>query len=156
MIVGNPDYFAIQFDTVSSWNISESIWRNGVFFIYIGGRQLFSFSNSFELKTTLGFYCDRPSSETVCIMNLKADEVYRDAYNYFVSGESKVLSSQVIDMTCTGMEDGGVFLYYMTVPSGDRMIWSTDGGVTVFEKILPSGTVSDVILKLRAYSLLTD
>lgn len=156
MIVGDPDYFAIQFDIVSSWNVPEGTWRNGVFFIYVGGRQLFGFSNSFELKTTLGFYCSRSLSNAVCDVDLKADEVYKNAYEYFVSGEGKGLTFQVIDMTCTGMEDGGVFLYYMAAPNGDRMIWSADDGVTVFEELLPSGTVVDVILKLRPYSLMVD
>lgn len=80
MIVGDPFYFALQFDTVGAWNSSRDIWKNGLFYLYIDGSRVFDVVDVLELKTTVGFYRNLPiENSLVNNTNIDNESLYRSA-----------------------------------------------------------------------------
>lgn len=153
MIVGDPFCFALQFDTVESWNSSDGFWNNGIFSLYINGERVFSTVDVFELRTAFSFYSKAPV-EDLCVSDAQVDgaTLYRSANDYFC-GESTELIQGLFDLTATAMGDNGCFLYFIKTSLGDRLVWSVDGGECVREVQLEPGSVLSVIKKLRSCSL---
>lgn len=153
MILGDPFYFALQFDVVESWNSPGDTWKNGLFSLYVGGQRVFGFVDVFELRTTFGFYCQAPVDK-LCPNDVVIDgaTLYRNAEDYF-TGEGEELIDGLFDMTCTAMGDNGVYLYFLKTGSGDRLVWSIDDGASVSEIMLAPGTICGVIEELRACKL---
>lgn len=149
MIYGDPFYFSLQFDVVAEWSEPDDIWKNGLFSICIEGNILFNAVDVFELTTTFSFYARAPIEYlNVNDDSADANTIYSNAENYF-KGDGEMLIDGLFDMTCTPMEDNGFSLYFIKTSVGDRLIWSTDYGNKIHEKILPPGTVHGVINKLR-------
>ncbi|EPL6454720.1 immunity 42 family protein [Providencia rettgeri] len=153
MICGDPFFFAIQFDVVKPWCVQNDIWVNGVFTLYIEGDKLFDIVDVFELKTILSFYTNSPVNK-LCTndINIDAVKLYKNAENYF-TGDGEDLIDGLFYLTCTAMEDNGIYLYFIKTSAADRLVWSKDNGSNVHETILPSGTISDVINQLHHYQL---
>lgn len=149
MIYGDPFYFALQFDVVDAWNTPGDIWRNGLFSLYIDGDKVFDTVDVFELTTTFSFYSKAPVNElSINDLSIEAIALYKNARDYFI-GDGEELIDGLFDMTCTAMGDNGCYLYFIKTNSGDRLVWSIDGGSKINEIILPSGTILDVINKLH-------
>lgn len=153
MIYGDPFKFALQFEVVTAWNAPDDIWKNGLFSLYVDGRMVFGAIEPVELKTTFSFYSNAPLDD-LCIndLSIDTDNLYRNAENYF-TGDSTCLIDGLFDMTCTAMEDNACYLYLIKTSDGDRLIWSTDDGKHIIEKILPKNTISDVVKLLQKSSL---
>jgi hypothetical protein len=81
-------------------------------------------------------------------VNIDATDLYKNARDYFI-GDGESLINGLFDMTCTAMGDNGCYLYFIKTSSGDRLVWSVDRGVKINEVMLPSGTILDVINKMR-------
>lgn len=152
MIVGDPFYFALQFDVIDNWNSPDDSWRNGIFSLYINGEKIFGIVDVFELRTILSFYSKAPVDE-LCVSNTQLDGVaiYRNASEYFW-GDGVELEKGLFDLTATAMSDNGCFVYFIKTSVGDRLVWSVDG-LEVKEVYLEIGTISAVIKKLRTCSL---
>lgn len=149
MIYGDPFYFSLQFDAVECWNSPDDTWRNGVFTLCLDGKKLFDAVDVFELRTVLSFYSKAPIEQLVVNdLDISADEVYNNAKDYFL-GDGEKLIDGLFDMTCVPMEDNRCYLYFIKTSYGDRLIWSTDTGDSINETILPSGTILNVINKLK-------
>ncbi|MCY1293132.1 hypothetical protein D3C80_975080 [compost metagenome] len=152
-MLGDPHYFAIQIDVVVSWNIPDDIWKNGLFYLYIDGKRVFDNLDGVELATTVGFYRNAPIDQLpVSDIDMDVVSLYRNAEAYF-TGDSEQLVEGLFDLTCTGMGDAGCYLYYIRTRSGDRLVWSSDNGVTVREITLEAGAVSKVVEGLRMFVL---
>ncbi|HEJ9031772.1 TPA: immunity 42 family protein [Serratia marcescens] len=149
MIYGDPFYFSLQFDVVEAWNAPGDVWRNGLFSLYVNGDKIFDVVDVFELMTTFSFYSKSPVDDLVVNdVNIDATDLYKNARDYFI-GDGESLISGLFDMTCTAMGDNGCYLYFIKTSSGDRLVWSADRGVKINEVMLPSGTILDVINKMR-------
>lgn len=145
MIYGDPFKFALQFDVVEAWNEQGSFWKNGLFAIYIGGARLFSLVDAVELRIALGFFKKIPFGKVKFgNADLAAINVFENAHEYFM-GDGDELMEGVLCLTCTAMGDEGLNVYLMKSPTGDRLIWSSDGGETVSECLLDKGVVAAVI-----------
>ncbi|MGD8203283.1 immunity 42 family protein [Pantoea sp. FN0305] len=153
MIYGDPHCFALQFDIVECWNEPDDIWKNGLFTLYIEGKKLFDVVDVFELRTTFSFYSNAPINELVINeLNVSAVELYKNAKDYFL-GDGEELINGLFDMTCVPMEDNRCYLYFIKTNTGDRLVWSTDAGDSIKETVLPSGTILNVINKLKVCPL---
>lgn len=149
MIVGDPFYFAIQYDVVDSWNVPGDIWKNGLFSVYIDGKRVFGSVDIIELVTTLNCYRNIPFEDLVANdLNMDAVSVYQKAQEYFYGGSDKVLDG-LFGFTCTAMEDLGCCLYFIKTKSCDRLVWSVDNGVNINEIFLEAGTVKKVVDKIK-------
>ncbi|MCH1990553.1 Imm42 family immunity protein [Achromobacter xylosoxidans] len=147
MIYGDPFGFALQHDTVASWNSDENFWTHGVFFIHIDGRALGGI-DVVELRTTLSFYERTGNMEFMCIeSSLRFREIYDLGMNYFYGSEEAPFGA-VYDLTCTSFGDRGIFIFYAKTTQNDVVVWSEDEGKTVHGKILPLGTVLAVLREL--------
>lgn len=153
MIYGDPFSFALQFDVVEAWNIPGDTWRNGIFSLYIDGERLFHAIEPVELKTTFSFYSNAPLDE-ICINDLNIDvgSLYKNAESYF-TGDGTELIDGLFDMTCTAMGDHACYLYLLKTSKGDRLLWSTDNGKHINEKILPENTISKIVSQLQRSSM---
>jgi len=153
MIFGDPFCFALQFDVVECWNEPGDIWKNGLFTLYVEGKKLFDTVDAFELRTTLSFYSKAPISDLfINDLDILPDELYKNAKDYFL-GDGEELIDGLFDMTCVPMEDHRCYLYFIRTSVGDRLVWSTDTSDSINETVLPSGTILNVINKLRDFHL---
>ncbi|WP_288821596.1 immunity 42 family protein [uncultured Leclercia sp.] len=153
MIYGDPFLFALQFDVVESWSTPDSIWKNGLFSLYVEGNKLFDIVDVFELTTTFGFYSNAPIKDlSVNDLAIDAIALYKNARDYFI-GDGELLIDGLFDMTCTAMGDNGCYLYFIKTSNNDRLIWSSDRGENINETMLPPGTIHCVINKLHGSRL---
>lgn len=151
MIVGDPFYFALQFDVVDNWNLPGDSWRNGVFSLYINGERVFNLVDVCELRTVISFYSNARIEELrVNDSQIDCSALYKVANEYFW-GDSPELLDGLFDLTATAMSDGACFLYFIKTSIGDRLVWRV-GSENVKELYLESGTVLDVVKRLRSYS----
>ncbi|HCE6054505.1 immunity 42 family protein [Pseudomonas aeruginosa] len=153
MIVGDPFYFALQFDVVDSWNSPGDSWRNGIFYLYVSGEKIFSVVDVLELEAIFSFYSKAPI-EGLCVndVQLNSADIYKSASEYFWGDGVEVVKG-LFDLTATAMSDNGCFLYFLKTSIGDRLVWSVDGGACVKEVYLEMDVVLNVIKKLRSCSL---
>ncbi|WP_239954922.1 immunity 42 family protein [Pantoea sp. Z09] len=153
MIFGDPYCFALQFEVVECWNDPDDIWRNGIFTLYVEGKKLFDAVDVFELRTTFSFYSKAPINELfINDLDFSADELYKNAKDYFLGNGEKLIDG-LFDMTCIPMEDNRCYLYFIKTSAGDRLVWSTDTSDSINETVLPSGTILNVINKLKVCHL---
>lgn len=153
MIVGDPLFFALQFDVVDSWNSSDGFWKNGVFSLYINGERVFGVLDVFELRTILSFYSKLPMDDLrVNDLVVSGKDVYENADSYFL-GDGTVLMDGVLDLTCTPMGDSDCYLYFVRMRARDRLVWSVDGGINISEFFLEAGFMSKFLKSLNACSL---
>ncbi len=153
MIFGDPYCFALQFEVVECWNDPDDIWRNGIFTLYVEGKKLFDVVDVFELRTTFSFYSKAPINELfINDLDFSADELYKNAKDYFLGNGEKLIDG-LFDMTCIPMEDNRCYLYFIKTSAGDRLVWSTDTSDSINETVLPSGTILNVINKLKVCHL---
>lgn len=149
MIYGDPFCFALQFDVVERWNEPGDIWKNGLFTLYIEGEKLFDVIDVFELRTTFGFYSKAPINElSINDLDVGPDELYNNAKDYFL-GDGEELIEGLFDMTCVPMEDNCCYLYFIKTSAGDRLVWNTSTSDSINETVLPSGTILNVINRLK-------
>lgn len=153
MIVGDPFFFALQFDVVESWNSNDGFWKNGVFSLYINGERVFGVLDVFELRTILSFYSKVPVDDLrVNDLVVSGKDIYENADSYFL-GDGTVLMDGVLDLTCTPMGDSDCHLYFVRTRARDRLVWSVDGGVNINEFFLEAGFMSKFVKSLNARSL---
>lgn len=147
MIYGDPFDFAIQYDVVEVWNENKNFWKNGLFFIYIGGEKI-GLVDVVELKTTIGFYkrCGGVEVEFYAD-NLEFREIYRAGMNRFY-GDDTVVPGSVGDLTCTAFGDRGLFLFYARTQKSDVLVWGDAEAEGVKGKVFPLGTVTSVLQEL--------
>lgn len=145
MIYGDPFIFSIQFDVVRDWTDSSCFWVNGLFSLFVGGERLLDVVDVVELKTAVNFYA-KMEFENIEEGDsaISAKELFASAHRYFFKGESAILEG-VQDMTCTFLEDAGLFIYFQKTEHADRLVWSKDFGNLVHEALLPRGAVNGVI-----------
>ncbi len=149
MIFGDPFIFALQFQLVKEWNSPDDLWRNGLFFVYIDGKQIFSLIEVVELRTTINSLSSLTASQVhEAETELDRFQLYQKAHDFFY-GEGVAASTEVIDLTPTAMSDNGCYLFYSKTTSSDRLVWSEDDGITIGDINLPSGVVAEVLGSLQ-------
>lgn len=147
MIYGDPFGFAIQYDVVKAWNENKNFWKNGLFFIYIGGEKI-GLVDVVELKTAISFYRKCGDVEVAYYEeNPEFREIYRLGMNCFY-GDGNDASGSVIDLTCTAFGDGGLFIFYTKTQASDVLVWGGAGEEDVKGKVFPLGTVTSVLQEL--------
>ncbi|MFY3137463.1 Imm42 family immunity protein [Achromobacter xylosoxidans] len=147
MIYGDPFNFAIQYDVVKVWNENENFWKNGLFFIYVGGEKI-GLVDVVELKTTIGFYKRCGGAEVEFYEdNIKFRQIYNAGMSRFY-GDDTVVPGSVGDLTCTAFGDCGLFLFYAKTQKSDVLVWGGTGAEDVKGKVFPLGTVASVLQEL--------
>ncbi|GHT94856.1 hypothetical protein AGMMS49545_16810 [Betaproteobacteria bacterium] len=160
MIFGDPDKFAILFDIVEEWNDDLSLWKNGVFFIYVDGIIIPSTLNTFELRTTLAvfntleadmFYGNKiylPKNDLIEMIrgySVGCDEPFDK--NYFI----ELLNKRVIwEISGCELEDQKYFVFVIKDSISESIVWS-DPQAGFHEKTLPIGTVGYIAKNIQDF-----
>ncbi len=132
MIIGNPDEFALQFDTVAAWNDCGGIFDNGVMNVYVNGENIFK--DLGVLSHTLGI-------ELSYFQGLSKLDFSKTASDNFLNTSNVFLKEMVLDgvlqlgldysvgiipISITAFEDKGAFLCFINTSKVERLIWTTD------------------------------
>ncbi|MEQ4616658.1 MAG: Imm42 family immunity protein [Corticimicrobacter sp.] len=146
MIFGNPYLFSIRFDVVKDWTVPGDTWKTGVLDICVGGDLAYIGLDALELKTSLGTFVGMGEvieNEVFGDPDLSAKDFYFRSRKYWFDDGEAVRGA--VDLTCTSMQDKGGMLIFMKCEKFDRLVWTNDKGVSVFERHLPLGTVINVL-----------
>ena len=147
MILGDLPEFGIQFDVLTS----SDIWRFGSFNFIIDDTFIPGTGTNWTLNSAFASLKFTEQDFSDAFKNDFTLETAHELY-FLAKSHSGQNGKDFIELDITELSDTGLELFLFSDISHERLIYTTNAGITIYEKRLPKWTVMNVLKDLPSIS----